>query len=106
MANKSIVMKLANILHFRKSYSRSNVLKTAWKMVRRVKFSSKVVGVTFSLRQSALLWLRKYASSENKRTGRNSVKLIKHFVLWMDKRTPAKRKKQNWKRYFSGQIKV
>jgi len=42
MANKSTVMKPANALHFCKSYSRSNVLKTAWKMVRQ-KFLNTII---------------------------------------------------------------
>ena len=102
MANKSTVMKLANGLHFRKSDSHSNVFT----MVKKVKFLNKFVGATFQLLQSALFWLRKYASSKNNRTGRSSVKKIKNFVLWMNKRTSAKQKKQNWSSYFNDRIEI
>ena len=32
------------------------------------------------------------------------MRLIKLFALWMDMRTPEKRKEQNWNRYFRGHI--
>lgn len=59
-STKSTVMKLANALYYRKGLSRSQALKTAWKMVKQAEFSTKVVGVSFGLRQTALLRLQKY----------------------------------------------
>jgi|HigsolmetaGSP11D_1036233.scaffolds.fasta_scaffold00512_28 hypothetical protein len=64
MTMKSTVMKLANALHYQKGLSRSKALKTAWRMAKQAEFYSKVVGVSFGLRQTALLRLQRYSPEE------------------------------------------
>lgn len=59
---KATVMTLANMLHYRQGLTRSQALRTAWRMVRQAEFHSKLAGVTFSTRQTALLRLKKYAA--------------------------------------------
>lgn len=59
---KSTVMTLANSLHYHKHLSRSQALKTAWRMVKQSEFYSKAVGVTYNNRQTALARLQRYST--------------------------------------------
>lgn len=67
---KSIAMTLSNHL-VKQGMSRPQALKTAWHMAKQGEFNSKAVGVTFGLRQTALMRLKRWYSLEQ-----ISVKLV------------------------------
>lgn len=57
---KSAVMSIANMLHYRRGLTRPQALKTAWRMAKQGEFYSKAVGVSFGLRQTALMRLKRW----------------------------------------------
>ena len=59
---KSALMTLANSLHYRQGMSRRQALKTAWAIVKQGQVNSRVAGVTFGSRQTALERLARYSS--------------------------------------------
>lgn len=61
---KSAVFMLANQLHYRKGFSRSLALKTAWRMAKQGEFDTKVTGVTIGRRQTALQRLQHYSPEQ------------------------------------------
>ena len=61
---RTTVMTIANRLYYIQGISRSQVLKTAWQIIRQGKFYTKVRGITFGKRQQALARLRNYSPEE------------------------------------------
>ncbi|SEP46864.1 HIRAN domain-containing protein [Propionispora vibrioides] len=57
---KSIAMTLSNSL-VKHGLPRPQALKRAWAMAKQGQFNAKAVGVTFGLRQTALMRLKKYS---------------------------------------------
>ena len=59
MANE-VSMIIGNALHYRQGLDRSRAMRTAWAMLKQGTFYNKLAGVTFGLRQTAFLRLKRY----------------------------------------------